>query len=138
MAEAGPILPTITDLNRPFWEAAHTGRLVMQRCTSCRYLRYPISAVCPRCLGTGSEWADLSGAGTVLSFTVFHRAYNPAWAERVPYNVALIQLAEGPRMFSNVVGVPNDAITVGMPVRVVFDPVPGTDVVLPRFEPNAK
>lgn len=135
---APPILPTITDENRPFWDAARAGRLVMQRCTSCGHVRYPISAVCPRCLRSAAEWIDLSGRGSVLSFVVFQRAYNPAWAERVPYNVALVQLAEGPRMFSNIVGIPNDAIVVGMAVGVVFEPVSGTDVVLPRFTPSPK
>ena len=133
---ATPIVPTITEENRPFWDAARAERLEMQRCSACRHVRYPISAVCPRCLDAAAEWIELSGRGSVLSFVVFERAYNPAWADRVPYNVALIQLAEGPRMFSNVVGVPNEAVAVGMPVRVVFEPVAGTDVVLPRFTPE--
>lgn len=132
---APPILPAITDENRPFWDAARAGRLVMQRCETCGHVRYPISAVCPRCLGSAAEWIDLSGRGSVLSFVVFQRAYNPAWSDRVPYNVALVQLAEGPRMFSNVVGIPNEAVAVGMPVSVVFESVPGTDVVLPCFAP---
>ena len=135
---APPILPAITDENRPFWDATRAGRLVMQRCESCGHVRYPISAVCPRCLGPAAEWIQLSGRGSVLSFVIFQRAYNPAWADRVPYNVALVQLAEGPRMFSNVVGIPNEAVAVGMPVSVVFESVPGTDVVLPRFAPSPK
>lgn len=130
-----PVLPVITADNRGFWDAAHAGSLAMQRCGSCGHLRYPIAPVCPRCLSADFAWTPLSGKGSVLSFVVFDRAYNPAWASRVPYNVALIQLDEGPRMFSNVIGIPNEQVSVGMAVRVVFEPVPGKGISIPRFGP---
>jgi uncharacterized OB-fold protein len=85
-------------------------------------------------LSEDAEWVTLSGKGTVFSFIVFHQVYNQAFAKDVPYNVALIQLDEGPRMFSNVVGVPNDAVKVGDRVEAVFEKATET-VTIPRFRP---
>jgi uncharacterized OB-fold protein len=78
----------------------------------------------------------LSGRGTVFSFVVFHRAYHPAFSNDVPYNVALVELEEGPLMISNVIGVAPDAVYIGMPVEVVFVEIaPG--IWLPKFRPRA-
>ena len=126
------ILPTITDLNRPFWEAAAAGELRLQRCTACGHMRYPISTSCPVCLSPDTEWTVTSGRGTVLSYTRFHRAYHPAWEERVPYVVLLVQLAEGPRLFSTLVG--DDAeLKVDDPIDVAFVSDPTGTVTLPVF-----
>jgi len=125
-------LPELTAENRPFWEACRHGRLSMQKCRACGHIRYPISIVCPECLSEQTDWIDLSGKGEVLSRLVFHQVYHKAFAADVPYNVVLVQLDEGPRMFSNVVGVPNEAVQVGMRVAVTFDPVT-PDVTIPRF-----
>ena len=126
-------LPVINDRNRPFWDGAKAGELRMQRCTACGHIRFPISPVCSVCLSDQTEWTSLSGRGEVFAKLVYHRAFNPAWADDVPYNVALIQLEEGPRMYSNVVGTPNDAFKVGDPVEVVFDPVT-EEISVPRFK----
>jgi uncharacterized OB-fold protein len=127
------ILPTITDLSRPFWAGCAAGELRFQACLPSGHLRYPISEVCPMCLSSRYEWRRVSGVGSILSFGIFHRAYNKAWEAVVPYNVALIQLAEGPRMFSNVVPLSKINLEVGAPVRAVFEEVEG-GVTLPRFE----
>lgn len=125
-------LPQITDENRPFWEGAKRGKLTMQQCGACRHIRYPISLVCPRCLSEQAEWVELSGRGTVFSTIVFHQVYNQAFAADVPYNVSLIQLQEGPRMFSNVVGAPSSDVRVGDAVEVLFERATD-EVVIPRF-----
>ena len=125
-------LPTITDLNRDFWEGCKQGRLRMQKCGGCGHIRYPIIHVCPRCLSYEYQWTDLSGRGSVFSYVVFHQIYNKAFAQDVPYNVALVQLEEGPRMYGNVVGVANDAVKVGDRLQVVFEAVT-PEVTLPRF-----
>ena len=125
-------LPTLTDENRPFWEALAEGELRLQRCAACRRYRYPVAPVCPRCLGAESEWQPVSGRGRVFSYVVFHQVYHRAFQDDVPYNVALVQLEEGPFMFSNVVGIRNEDLRCDMPVCVVFDRV--TDAItLPRF-----
>ena len=132
MAEYAKPLPTFTDRNRPFWEGARQGELRMQRCQDCGHIRFPISPVCTQCLSDKTEWARLSGRGEVFAKLVYHRAYNPAFKDDVPYNVVMVQLEEGPRMFSNVVGTPNDQIKVGDPLEAVFDPVTD-EVTIPRF-----
>lgn len=132
MSEYKKPLPTITDENREFWEGARRGKLRMQKCRDCGHIRYPISHCCPKCLSYNFEWTDLSGRGEVFSYVVFHQLYNQAFKEDVPYNVALVQLEEGPRMYSNVVGVDNDAVKVGDKVEAVFDPVT-PEVTIPRF-----
>jgi uncharacterized OB-fold protein len=129
-----PIHPTITPVNRPFWEGCRRGELLIQRCTSCARLRYPAGSVCPSCLAPESEWKAVSGKGTVFSFVVFHRAYHKAWEGKVPYNVALIELEEGPILLSNVVGIDQARMEVGLPVQVAFEPL-DDDVTLPVFRP---
>lgn len=125
-------LPVLTDENRPFWAAAHEGRLSMQACTACRHVRFPIAHVCPRCLSYDFEWRDLTGRGRIFSYIVYHQVYQQAFKGDVPYNVALVQLDEGPRMYSNIVGVSNDVPNVGDAVEAVFERVTA-DVSLPRF-----
>lgn len=122
-------LPTITDKNRPFWDGCAAGELRMQECSSCGHIRYPIQSLCPRCLSGDATWRTLSGHGEVFAVAVYHRAFHPAYASDVPYNVALVRLAEGPRMYSNVIG---DDVRVGDRLTVVFDEI-AEGVVLPRF-----
>jgi uncharacterized OB-fold protein len=128
--------PVIGELNRPFWDALAEHRLEVQRCDECGALRFPIGPVCPECLSGRFGWRELSGRGTVLSWVVFRRAYDPAFEEDVPYNVALIELEEDVRMFSNIVGASLEEIEVDMEVEVVFDDV-APDLTLPRFQPRA-
>ncbi|MFN3006883.1 Zn-ribbon domain-containing OB-fold protein [Mycolicibacterium wolinskyi] len=128
---SGFIKPELTDTNRGFWDGAAEGVLALQRCDDCAELRYPPAQRCPRCLSSDATWQPISGRGEVLSYVVIHQRYHAAWADRVPYNVALIQLAEGPRMISNVVPLDRPDVSVGMPVQVVFDDEDGLRV--PRF-----
>jgi uncharacterized OB-fold protein len=89
---------------------------------------------CPQCLSPEAEWQPLSGRGKVFSFIIFHRAYHPAWAAKVPYVVAMIELDEGPMMISNVVGVDPAAVNVGDPVTVDYERVDDA-VTIPVFKP---
>jgi uncharacterized OB-fold protein len=125
-------LPKLNDENRPFWEGARQGHLRMQRCGECGHIRFPISHVCPDCLSYQFAWTDLSGRGTVFAYIVYHQLYNKAFAADIPYNVALVQLDEGPRMYSNVVGCSNDAVKIGDRLEVVFDPVT-PEITIPKF-----
>lgn len=127
-------LPTITDETAPFWQALNQRELRFQRCRGCGKYRYPISQVCPRCLSVEFVWEPVSGRGRVFSFVVFHRAYHRSFEADVPYNVALIHLAEEVFMFSNIVGIANEDIACDMPVTVDFERVTET-ITLPRFRP---
>ena len=132
MSEYSKPLPTITDDNREFWEGCKQNKLRMQKFDDCGHIRYPISHVCPKCLSYKFQWMDLSGRGEVFSYVVFHQLYNKAFEQDIPYNVALVQLEEGPRMYSNVIGVDNDAVKVGDKLEVAFDPVT-PEITIPRF-----
>jgi len=136
MSEYKKPLPEISDENRGFCEGAKRGRITMQQCKACGHIRYPISHCCPKCLALEFEWKDLSGRGEVYSYVVFYQLYNAAFKEDIPYNVAMVQLEEGPRMYSNIVGVDNDAVKVGDKVEAVFDAVT-LEVSIPRFRLRA-
>ncbi|MFF3326116.1 bifunctional MaoC family dehydratase N-terminal/OB-fold nucleic acid binding domain-containing protein [Streptomyces sp. NPDC002889] len=110
--------PVINRDNAGFWDGVAAHRLLIQRCEGCGTLRFPWL---PGCVACGSlEWdtVEASGAGTVFSYVVMHHPPFPAFDP--PYAVGLIELAEGVRIVSNVVGVPYDKVRVGMPVEVEF------------------
>jgi uncharacterized OB-fold protein len=123
-------LPDLDDgLTGPHWRAARAGRLEMQRCDACDELRWPPAPICPECLASGGTWRTLSGDGLVWSAATYHRAFHPGLSGEVPYRVALVELAEGPRMITNV----RDDVRAGDAVRAVFDEVaPETSLI--RFE----
>jgi len=127
-------IPVITDETRPYWEAAKRRELVLQRCRDCGAYRHPASLLCPECTSASFDWKAVSGRGKVFSFVIFHRAYDPAFADDVPYAVACIELAEGPRMMSNIVGIGPEQVRCDMAVEVVFEQITG-DVTLPKFQP---
>lgn len=125
-------LPTLTPENTGFWEATKKHELRLQRCSDCGHVRYPVSYVCPECLSYAHEWEKMSGRGSVFASVTIHQVYHPAYKDDVPYNVAMIQLAEGPRMISNVIGCLPDQVAVGDAVEVRFDDVT-TEFTIPRF-----
>jgi uncharacterized OB-fold protein len=127
-----PPLPETDGPLAPFLAAARERRLVVQRCTGCGALRFPPRELCSGCLGTEATWVPVSGRGEVFSYNVMHQVYHPAFADRVPYAVVVVRLAEGPKMVSSLVDCPPGEIRIGMPVEVTFEEVaPG--VTLPRF-----
>jgi uncharacterized OB-fold protein len=131
--------PPIGPDSGPFWEATREGRLVVQWCDACdRGIFYPRS-FCPYCGTSGTlSWRDASGEGTVYAVTVEQNpaATGAAWAGGQPYAVALIDLAEGVRMLSNVVGCPPEDVVIGLPVTVTWEPL-SDGRRLPQFTPTA-
>lgn len=128
-------LPRPTEDSAPFWEAAHRGELCMQKCSDCGHFRFPPSILCARCLSERHEWTKLSGRGTVFSWIVVHQSQHPAFNPDTPYNVAIVELEEGPRLHTRIVGCANDDIRIGLPVEVVFDRV-DDQVSLVNFKPR--
>ena len=135
MPEYQKPLPIISAVNQPYWEAARRHELRLQRCQRCARFWYPFGPVCPFCWSREYEWALLSGHGTVTSWVVFHQIYFQAFVDEAPYAVVQVELDEGPRLLSNLVGVQNDDIFIGMPVEVCFDDV-AEEVTLPKFRPR--
>jgi len=134
MSDYAKPLPPDDPANRPFWDGAKRGVLMLQRCLDCGRHRFPAARYCVQCHGERSEWVATTGAGVVESYCTFHRAYWPAFARDVPYDVVQVRLDEGVRLFSNLVGVSRERIQSGMRVRACFDPVtPG--VTLVKFAP---
>jgi uncharacterized protein len=128
--------PTPSALAEGFWTAASEHRLVVQRCDGCGLLRHYPQPMCPACHDTSSTWTDLSGRGTVYSFTVTHQAFHSAWAGRVPYAVATIELAEGVRMVSDLPPEDTGRVAIGGAVECFFEDHlldDGTRFSTPRF-----
>jgi uncharacterized protein len=116
----------------PFWEACREEKLVLQRCRECSAFRYPPRPVCPNCSAFGVDWVESGGRGRVYSWVIAHHPVHPAVADRVPYNIVLVELDEGPRLVSNLVDTLPDEIEVGQPVEVVFEHV-SAELTLPKF-----
>ncbi|MCX4982203.1 bifunctional MaoC family dehydratase N-terminal/OB-fold nucleic acid binding domain-containing protein [Streptomyces sp. NBC_00572] len=110
--------PVINRDNAGFWEGVAAHRLLIQRCGDCAALRFPWLPGCADCGSAEWDTVEASGTGTVFSYVVMHHPPFPAFDP--PYAVGLIELAEGVRMISNVVGVPYDKVRIGMPVRLEF------------------
>src|SRR5919199_3841798 len=98
-------LPIPDPVTRPFWESLKAHHMQLQRCGGCEKFIYYPRAVCPSCLSDNLQWTPVSGHGVVHAFTIPHRHPNPAFGSRVPYVVALVELEEGARMLSNLIGV---------------------------------
>ena len=117
-----------------FWTGVKEHQLLLQQCDKCSAYRFPPSPICPECLSSDYTVKPVSGKGTVFTFGVYHRLYNPAFEEDLPYTVGMIELEEGPRLVSNVVGIAPDDVYCGMPVEVTFDDITD-DATLYKFKP---
>lgn len=117
------IQPPVSPTAEPFWDATRRGELVIQWCTSCEApIHFPREA-CPRCLGTDVEFRPSPGVGTIYALSVMPVPGNPGMAGRAPYAVALVDLDEGVRMLTNVVGEGWEAAAVGDRVQVAWEPL---------------
>jgi hypothetical protein len=122
--------PTPTSISQRFWEAAREKVLVVQHCSNCdHHIFYPRN-LCPYCWSDSLNWVTASGAAGLAAFTVIHKPGHPAFVEDTPYVVALVDLAEGPRMLTNV-HAPSEQIRVGMALRLDWED--RGDFILPIF-----
>ena len=129
-----PLPQPYDEYSKRFWSGVHKHEIWMQKCPTCAYVRYPFARMCPECLEVNDEWVQLSGKGKVWSFGVYHHLFNPAFKGDIPYNIALVELEEGPLFMTNLVGIDNDAIEVGMALEPYFDDVT-PDFTLLKFQP---
>jgi uncharacterized protein len=126
--------PALSPETEPFWAATSEGRLLLRRCDDCATTIWYPRAFCPACGSLHTSWVEASGRGAVYTFTVVHRSAVEGYQEAVPYVVAYVELEEGPRVMTNIVGCDAHAVRIGMPVRVVFDDT-GHGSALYRFTP---
>jgi uncharacterized OB-fold protein len=117
---------------QPFWDGCAEGELRLQRCIPCNELYFPPRPACPQCLSEEVKWETLSGRGTLHTYLINHRA---APGFEAPYAIAVVELDEGPRMMSNIVGVEQtpEALVLDMPLEVTFEE--RGHVMLPLFKP---
>ena len=132
MADVDRPLPQPTGLTQEFWDACQRGELRIQRCNACGAYRHYPQAMCAACNSMDWEWSQVSGRGVIHSYTVAHQAFHPHWAEKVPYVVATIELQEGVRMVDDMLDLDPEAVEIGAPVEVYFEPMSET-ITLPKF-----
>lgn len=130
-------LPSLdAETDRTFWEAAADGRLLIQECSDCGERQFFPRSWCHYCGSSDIEWTESEGTGHVHTHTVIRRATElPAFAEEIPYVVAYVELDEGVRICTNVVGCEPEAVEHGLRVEVTFEPA-SESVALPKFRPR--
>ena len=131
-------LPKLHDLDpRPFWQATKNQELKYQQCADCDTVVFYPRRHCTGCLGNNLIWKTSAGKGTVYTYSVVRQSYHPFFRQRVPYAVAWIDLDEGPRLVSNVVGVedPLGDVQIGMRVQVRWEE--HEELSVPLFEPES-
>lgn len=129
-------VPMPTGLTGEFWAAAKQGKLVLQCCSHCKALQSYPKPWCSECGSEDLTWREVSGKGTVYSYTIPRQVVDnsPAFEEKMPFVVAIVQLEEGPRIYSNIIGLPPEKVKIGMELEVVFEDA-SPDIALPKFQP---
>ncbi|MEV5594947.1 OB-fold domain-containing protein [Streptomyces sp. NPDC052496] len=130
-------LPETDAFNRTYWDAAARSRLLLRRCRAggCGAAHHYPREFCPRCWSEDVAWEEASGRATLYTWSVVHRNDLPPFGERVPYVAAVVDLAEGPRMMTEVVECPEAALRIGMPLRVHFRTADASGIAVPVFRP---
>ncbi len=134
MTEPARAVPQVNDLTRPFWEAANQGRLAIQRCGACGYYNHPPKPLCDRCLSADLHFEDVSGLGTIWSYTVMHQKSVAGFEDSVPYVTALVELDEQPLLLltTNLPGIEASDVRIGTRVQVSFQRL-NDEIALPQF-----
>ncbi|WP_454793052.1 Zn-ribbon domain-containing OB-fold protein [Mycolicibacterium lutetiense] len=128
-------MPVKTPTSAPFWDALGQHRIVIQYSASTQaYVFYP-RVLAPRTLADDLEWREISGMGTLYSFTVARRPVGPHFADAVPQMLAIVEWDEGPRFSTELVDVAPEDLGIGMRVRPVFHDYPEHDVTMLRYTP---
>ena len=129
--EAKRVVPIPTPETKPFWQGTREGELRLQRCDACAHVYFPPRPFCPKCAGRAVSWFAASGRGSLYSYIIHHR---PVPGFTPPYSIAVVQLDEGPRMMTNVVGCAPENVKIGMAVQVVYEDVT-PEITLAKFKP---
>lgn len=126
--------PVVAPWSQPFWDAAARGVLSLQHCPHCRKFIYYPRVACPHCGSEAIVWREVSGRGTLYSFTIVENNAPSAFVADMPYVVAVVRLEEGVQMLSNIVDCDFAALRCDMDLRVTFKRV-SDSFVLPQFTP---
>ena len=123
----------VTSTTEAFWKSTSEGRFILQRCNACDLVVWFPRKHCPECWSETLATFDASGEGTVYSYTIIRKVANE-YKQATPFVVAYVELAEGPRIMTNIVGCDVDSVRVGMPVAIEFHDT-GEGNALYRFHP---
>jgi uncharacterized OB-fold protein len=129
-------LPTPDLETRPFWDGCRDGRFLVKHCNRCGRDHFYPRPFCPTCWSDDVAWKQASGRATLYTYSVVHVNDLPPFHERVPYVAAIVELDEGPRVMTNVEGVPFDELRIGQQLEVDFKEI-ADDVTIPVFRPAA-
>jgi len=132
-------VPVITEIDKGYWEGIQNGVLRIQKCLDCNRLQFFPRPLCVNCYSKNLGWQESKGTGAVYSFTVILVPQEPAFRESVkstgvPIIFALIDLDEGVRITSEIIGCKPDEVKLGVRVKATFESIPGTDFKLPKFK----
>jgi len=129
-------LPEPTPETQPFWDGCGRGELVIQRCLDCGKPYFYPRPVCPECGSVNVEWFTATGRATLYSYVINHRPAR-GFENDGPYAIAVVQLAEGPRMMTNIIGIPNtpEELVLDMELQVAFEK--RGEMSIPVFGPAA-
>lgn len=116
-----------------YWKAAKEHRFIIQKCGDCGETQFYPRGVCSHCLSSNLGWIEASGEATVYSCSVNYRAGHPGFAEKTPFVLAIVELAEGPRMMTNIVGDDARDVRIGDAVTVVFEDRGKEGAKVPQF-----
>ena len=120
MASAEKQIPRPSDLDLEFFRAAtSTGALHVQRCTECSNYHHPPRLFCPACFSGRQAFKEVSGTGTVYSYTVSHYTTEKAWQNEVPWTTIVVELDEGPRLVGTARNIEPTEVVIGLRVRLV-------------------
>jgi uncharacterized OB-fold protein/acyl dehydratase len=126
-------MPVPTDISAPYWEGLKAQRLLIQQCNACEHWVFYPRRHCPRCLAHDLTWRDVSGGASLYSFTVARIPTLPDFADEMPQKLAVIELDEGVRINTTLVGLEEDQIRIGMRLKPVFAEVDAKGTRLLRF-----
>jgi uncharacterized OB-fold protein len=133
----GRLVPAPVGLNAEFYAHLARGELRFQRCDECGAWRHPPRHLCAACGSTRATWTRSTGYGTVFTWTVTHRAVDPAFADMVPYAIVVAELDEGPRLVGNLRDLDPADLALGLPIEIELEPV-SAEVALVWFRPRAR
>ena len=130
------LIPPTSPTTQPYWDGAARGELMLQKCAACGAQPFPPCANCAACGSAELAWQAATGRGTVYTFTVSYRPPHPIFRDQCPMVIAVVELAEGPRLMTNIIQCDPEEVSVGMPVEVVFEQIDDSETVLPVFKPT--
>lgn len=131
---SGRYLPIIYPEERPYWDGLRQRTLVLPRCKACGQAWYPLGPACPSCFAIAFDWSPMAGTGVLHNYVVYHKAFAPWLEKRVPYAVVQVELDEGPRLTTNLIDCPIDAVKIGMRVETAFEDITD-EITLLQFRP---